>query len=461
MQQAPNLSRSPDRQRSQCELDALDAVFREYGSSSSSEEPGRHAHGTQQRGPVNGPPAGQARPRSELGVAPECRPKWPGSADTDWKAFSAPRPSLWARLSDWVPAGLAVLVVVSLWWALAQQVEVTGTRPVTAAADSAQRPLQVKPIREIQLGERIQGRNPLREQVEDFEPDPATWRDIHLQMRKSAGGALTIELLRPMEWIEAYGAQPGSTVHLDLHEMGAVGDATVIAINPCPPIQTGVGTVVTGKFVHQCAPGTGLVYLRIEGQSEPTGVTDNHPYWSVDRQDFVPVGELRVGELVETEFGAKRVQSVEFWTGFEGLLYNLETTEHVFRVGSVGTLVHNGCAVAPYAEVGGHHIFSKRAFEGVTGYKEGGAFSIGRTELSRLGLKHLGADSLTTTQQRLFRELAASGRANTLAEHARIARQTLTEHGVDPRDAQNAVRKALNQLRSWGITNPVHIPWGG
>ncbi len=162
-------------------------------------------------------------------------------------------------------------------------------------------------------------------------------------MRKSAGGALTIELLRPMEWIEAYGAQPGSTIHLDLHEMGAVGDATVIAINDCPPIQTGVGTVVTGKFVHQCVPGTKLVHLRIAGQSEPTGVTDNHPYWSVDRHDFVPVGELRVAELIDTEFGPRRVESITPWTGFDGLLYNLETTEHVFRVGTVGSLVHNSC----------------------------------------------------------------------------------------------------------------------
>ena len=125
--------------------------------------------------------------------------------------------------------------------------------------------------------------------------------------------------------------------------MGAAGEATVIAINDCPPIEPGSGTVVTGKFVHQCAPGTKLVHLRIAGQSEPTGVTDNHPYWSVDRHDFIPAGELRVGELVDTELGAKRVQSVEFWTGFDGLLYNLETTEHVFRVGSLGTLVHNTC----------------------------------------------------------------------------------------------------------------------
>ncbi len=160
-------------------------------------------------------------------------------------------------------------------------------------------------------------------------------------MHKDAGGSLTIELLRPIEWIEDHAAQPGSTIDRDLHEMRAVGEATVIAINDCPPIEPGSGTVVTGKFVHQCGPGTKLLCLRIEGQSEPTGVTDNHPYWSVDRHDFIPAGELRVGELVDTELGAKRVQSVEFWTGFDGLLYNLETTEHVFRVGSLGTLVHN------------------------------------------------------------------------------------------------------------------------
>ena len=36
----------------------------------------------------------------------------------------------------------------------------------------------------------------------------------------------------------------------------------------------------------------------------------------------------------------------------------------------------------------------------------------GFTELERMGMRHIGPNSITSTQQRLFRELAASGRAN-------------------------------------------------
>jgi len=183
----------------------------------------------------------------------------------------------------------------------------------------------------------------------------------------------------------------------------------------------------------------------LEGQEEPTGVTSNHPYWSVDRDDFVEVGELRPDERVNTEYGTRRVLSITP-IAYTGFLYNMETTEHVYRVGSLGTLVHNSCALARHADDGGHHIFAERAFEGMKGYSKSNALSIGNAELQRLGLKHLGSNSITSTQQRLFRELASSGRPNTLKEHARIAKETLIEHGLSRRDASNVVKKAQQQL---------------
>jgi hypothetical protein len=56
-------------------------------------------------------------------------------------------------------------------------------------------------------------------------------------------------------------------------------------------------------FRHQADENSHVVNLLLEGDTEPTGVTDNHPYWSVDRSTFVPAGELRTGERVNTEFG--------------------------------------------------------------------------------------------------------------------------------------------------------------
>ncbi len=214
---------------------------------------------------------------------------------------------------------------------------------------------KVYPIEKIQVGDRVRGTNPIREQVEDVEPDAATWRKLSFQLRKPNGPPLWVDLLRPIEWIEANGADQGKTIFLNLPEMGAVGDADVTYVGPCPPIMAGSGTVVTGKFIHQ-ADLSNVVGLRLEGESEPTGVTRNHPYWSQDRMGYVEVGELRIGELLDTEFGLRRVVSAERFK-YNGLLYNLETTEHVYCVGSLGALAHNSC-LFPY-----HHPILK-AFGG-------------------------------------------------------------------------------------------------
>ena len=151
-----------------------------------------------------------------------------------------------------------------------------------------------------------------------------------------------VELLRPAEWIELHGAKVGGTVPLELHEMGAAGDAEVLSLGPCPKIQPGRDTIVTGTFRHQADENSNVVRLELEDQLELTGVTDNHAYWSVDRQTFIDVGSLRPDELIDTQYGLKHVVSVTP-IDYHDFLYNLETTEHVYRVGSLGTLVHNEC----------------------------------------------------------------------------------------------------------------------
>lgn len=122
--------------------------------------------------------------------------------------------------------------------------------------------------------------------------------------------------------------------------LGNIGPNNYSYLGPCPSIQPGTGAVVTGTFKHQAGANSNVVHLKLEDQVELTGVTDNHPYWSEDRQEFVEVGKLRTGELVATEYGLKRVISVAP-IEHKDFLYNLETTEHVYRVGSLVTLVHN------------------------------------------------------------------------------------------------------------------------
>ena len=200
-------------------------------------------------------------------------------------------------------------------------------------------------IETIRVAQRVVGRNPIREEVEPWEPDPQTWREVRLHMRKPSGRSLWMTLLRPFIWLQTNDAAVGDTIDMDLHELGASGPAEVTYIGPCPEIPPGDDPVVIGTFKHEVDENSHVINLWLEGDAQPTGVTDNHPYWSVDRGQFVPAGELRVGETVDTLAGTARVARLES-RAYTGFLYNLETTEHVYRVDQSGILVHNnGCSV--------------------------------------------------------------------------------------------------------------------
>jgi hypothetical protein len=313
----------------------------------------------------------------------------------------------------------------------------------------------VRPIEEIQVGDRVAGTNPLREQAEEVEPVPASWRKLSLRMRPENGHPLWIDLLRPLAWIQANEIQVGKTTFLDLPEMGAVGAAEVTDIGPCPRISGGKGTIVTGKFTHQ-SDGSNVVRLRLAAQSEPTGVTRNHPYWSYDRSEFVKVGELRIGESVDTEFGARSVVSVEPFT-YNGLLHNLETAEHVYRVGALGALVHNSCFTAPYnPTTGGHHILLQSAYAPGIMAK---ALAIPNWQLQALGLKHMGKASITTAQRLVVERMVKAGAVNSNKLQARIARRALVRSGLPPQDAKIVVAEAIKEAESRGAMAPAYMPW--
>jgi hypothetical protein len=201
------------------------------------------------------------------------------------------------------------------------------------------------PIKSIRVGQRVAGCNPNRKEVEVWVPDAKTWKKLELHMKKPSGASLWINLLRPDDWLDDRGARVGGTVELALHELGAVGPAEVTAICPCPEIRPGDGhAVVTGTFWHEVDEYSKVIALRLEGQVEPTEVTASHHYWSVDRGKFVPAEELCIGDQLDTLNGLTHVIAVEP-RGDPDFVYNLETTQHVYRVGSLGTLVHNASEV--------------------------------------------------------------------------------------------------------------------
>jgi hypothetical protein len=127
--------------------------------------------------------------------------------------------------------------------------------------------------------------------------------------------------------------------------MGATGPALVISVGPCPDFQSGLGEVVTATFAHP--PSDDVLDVVFESESWPIGVTENHLFWSADRQQFVPIGEMVIGERVRTYSGeTKRIEQKLPRPGPERV-YNLEVYgEHVYFVGYEGLLAHNNYAGA-------------------------------------------------------------------------------------------------------------------
>jgi hypothetical protein len=113
-------------------------------------------------------------------------------------------------------------------------------------------------------------------------------------------------------------------------------------------------------------------------------------------------------------------------------------------------------AFGEYKQVGGHHVHAKAAFKGSLEYDPRKGFSISQEFMRSTKWDH---DLMTKKQRELFSELAKSGRPNTLAEHARIAEESLVEGGATRAEAKELVKQSIENLRKQGVKTPSKIPW--
>ena len=161
---------------------------------------------------------------------------------------------------------------------------------------------------------------------------------------------------------------------IEIRQLQVDGVATITAIDTCPALSSGEGRAVTGRFVTRRVDEIARIeVLGADGQIETIEGTTIHPIWSLDRNDWVPLGELQEGERLLS--GLPRPASATSGIGFEGIegegqaaiviahsihhrstpIYNIEVHgQHVYQVGELGLLVHNACA--------GYHHFAPRAW---------------------------------------------------------------------------------------------------
>lgn len=252
----------------------------------------------------------------------------------------------------------------------AQWVHVSLELPLPASADQPQaslpRRMKIELLRpEAWVLERLSYVAQLRDEAErvptaalDAAEGPPS---LLIPMRE-----LYLETARLSDWMRQQNIeQLGRQLDLELVEMGAVGRALVTDIRPCPEIAAGDGQVVTATFEHP--PNTQVLDVRFgddsalqlaaagiaDAESPALGVTENHLFWSVDAQQFMPIGQLEVGQRVLTYQGEiKRIVSKLPRPGPERV-YNLEVYgEHVYFVGQQGLLAHNNCELGDLGEKG-------------------------------------------------------------------------------------------------------------
>ncbi len=145
-------------------------------------------------------------------------------------------------------------------------------------------------------------------------------------------------MIRPAEYWQAREAVPGSYVFMEFPELEALELAKVKSLEPCPAIADGSGNIVTARIVTRQV--SELIEIEVVGGETLTG-TPMHPIWSVERQDWVELGELEVGEHLSTENGPVEIVATRLLTTGESV-YNLEVHgHHIYQVTELGLLVHN------------------------------------------------------------------------------------------------------------------------
>ncbi|MBX3423001.1 MAG: hypothetical protein KF752_15710 [Pirellulaceae bacterium] len=196
------------------------------------------------------------------------------------------------------------------------------------------------------LGARIPTQNPRPREYDDSlpEPDQAAWAKLSITMYRTDGGIVDAELLRPRGWIQQHGIHAGKLLPMNMEELQVHGSALVTALDDCPEIAAGEGSVVTARFctreVHTVAS---VEILGTDGRIEIITGTTIHPIWSEDRNYWVPLGELEIGETLPSADGSVQVLSITIQNQ-PTAVYNIEVHgQHVYQVGALGLVVHNNC----------------------------------------------------------------------------------------------------------------------
>jgi hypothetical protein len=121
--------------------------------------------------------------------------------------------------------------------------------------------------------------------------------------------------------------------------------AKILSIEQCPEIRAGPGRVVLTTVNHLSRGVCNLTYLNSAGQRETIRPTSSHRFYSLDRKDWIHIGDANKGEKLQG-FNNEIITVVSCQPlGKTERVYNMTIeNEHVYHVRYLNLLTHNnGC----------------------------------------------------------------------------------------------------------------------
>jgi hypothetical protein len=218
------------------------------------------------------------------------------------------------------------------------------------STSTEQKTPKYKPTRiaDIKVGERVA--TSTDDTSQPTQVDSETWKKVTLYAEETwydgTVDSINVITLVPPEWIALHDAKIGSLVPipLDLQEMGLDENllAKVQAIEQCPEIRAGPGRVVLTTVNHLSRGICKLTYTTQDGKSETIRPTITHRFYSLDRNEWIHIGDARFGEKLQglgsdviTVISCQPLEITE-------RVYNMTVEdEHVYHVGYLNLLAHN------------------------------------------------------------------------------------------------------------------------
>ena len=192
------------------------------------------------------------------------------------------------------------------------------------------------PIEKLEVGQRIETISGISETqvTEDW------WR---LRLKLRSAEALEAVVLRSPEWMAQHDIAVGASTWFESEEIGISGWAEVLdahRLGHAP--EAGPGRLILATTVSH---SNDVYELRFFEGGEPIQGTGAHPLYSRDRDDWVRVRDLQVGERLQTAEGSVTIEALEKVRGAHPV-YNLEVEgDHEYLVGNYGVRAHNNYPV--------------------------------------------------------------------------------------------------------------------